>query len=108
MAALLLGSPALAQRFLADDPVWHDRDDLPIDEPGEIELNTPYDVIEHTFFVRSPKPGTIRPAQNVNTLGEVPDSSWFTNRIGVRPMSLEEIARGPNRGTDPTSGRRGR
>lgn len=103
-ASLLLASPALAQRFLADDPVWRDRDDLPIDEPGEIELNTPYDVIEHTFLVRPPKPGTIRPAQNVNTLGEVPDSSWFTNRIGVRAMSLDEIVRGPNRGDGPDFG----
>jgi hypothetical protein len=103
-ASLVLASPALAQRFLADDPVWRDRDDLPIDEPGEIELNTPYDVLEHTFFVRPPKPGTIRPAQNANTLGEVPDSSWFTSRIGVRPMSLEEIARGPNRGDGPDFG----
>jgi hypothetical protein len=98
------GSPAIAQRFLPDDPLWRDRDDLPIDEPGEIELNTPYDVIEHTFFVRRPRPGTIRPAQNVNTLGEVPDSSWFTNRIGVRAMSLEEIVRGPNRGDGPDFG----
>ncbi|HEY7697368.1 MAG TPA: hypothetical protein VIE88_03090, partial [Vicinamibacteria bacterium] len=32
---------------------------------------------------------------NVNTLGEVPDSSWFRNRIGVRDMSLEELAKGP-------------
>jgi hypothetical protein len=31
----------------------------------------------------------------VNTLGEVPDSSWFTNRIGSRPMSVEELVRGP-------------
>jgi hypothetical protein len=100
-ASLLLASPAIAQRFLADDPVWRDRDDLPIDEPGEIELNTPYDVIEHTFLVRSPGPGSIRPAQNVNTLGEVPDSSWFTNRIGVREMSLDEIVRGPNQGNGP-------
>jgi hypothetical protein len=33
----------------------------------------------------------------VNTLGEVPDSSWFQNRIGIREMTLEELARGPNR-----------
>jgi hypothetical protein len=32
---------------------------------------------------------------NVNTLGEVPDSSWFQNRIGVREMSLSELAQGP-------------
>ena len=38
-----------------------------------------------------------RPAQNVNTLGEVPNSSWFTNRIGATPMSVSDIVRGPDR-----------
>ena len=27
----------------------------------------------------------------MNSLDEVPDSSWFTNRLGVRPVSLEEL-----------------
>ena len=31
---------------------------------------------------------------NVNSLDEVPDSAWFTNRIGVHPMSVEDIQRG--------------
>ncbi len=34
-------------------------------------------------------------AQDVNALGEVPDSTWFTNRMGVREVSLEEIRKGP-------------
>jgi hypothetical protein len=95
----LAAVPARAQKFLPDDPILEDRDDLPIDEPGEIELVTAYDVIEHSFHHR-PK-GSIPPAQNVNTLGEVPDSSWWTNRIGVREMPLEELVRGPNRGDGP-------
>ena len=33
-------------------------------------------------------------AVNVNSLDEVPDSAWFTNRLGVHPMSLEELALG--------------
>jgi hypothetical protein len=33
-------------------------------------------------------------AVNVNSLDEVPDSSWFVNRIGQRPMSIAEILRG--------------
>jgi hypothetical protein len=37
------------------------------------------------------------PAVNVNSLGEVPDSSWFTNRIGTGSLSLDEIVGGPNR-----------
>lgn len=43
------------------------------------------------------------PALNVNSLDEVPDSSWFTNRLGVRTMSPEEVTRGScaDRGLDP-------
>src|SRR5258708_24566702 len=33
-------------------------------------------------------------AVNVNSLDEVPDSAWFTNRLGVHPMSIEELALG--------------
>jgi hypothetical protein len=33
-------------------------------------------------------------APNVNSMDEVPDSAWFTNRIGARPMTLEEVSRG--------------
>ena len=96
----LCPSRASAQRFLSDDPVLRDRDDLPIPPPAEIELATSYDVIEHSFHHR-PAKGPVPAAQNVNTLGEVPDSSWWTNRIGVRPMSIEELVRGPNDGDGP-------
>jgi hypothetical protein len=33
-------------------------------------------------------------AVNVNSLDEVPDSSWFTNRIGTHPMSTSDLVRG--------------
>ena len=45
-------------------------------------------------------PGTRR-AGNLNTIDEVPDSGWFTNRIGVRPMTTDELLRGPNLGPAP-------
>ena len=41
------------------------------------------------------------PALNVNTLDEVPDSSWFTNRIGRQRMSRDELVRGPDRQSRP-------
>jgi hypothetical protein len=101
----LLGAVALpaAERFYPDDPLRADRDDLPIAKPKPVELSTTYDVIEHTFLHR---PGSrVPPAANVSTLGEVPDSSWFTNRLGARPMTVEEIVRGPNQIPGPdTSG----
>jgi hypothetical protein len=50
--------------------------------------------------------GAPKPAANVNALDEVPDSSWFTNRHALRPMTPEQLVRGPNRGDPPdfTSG----
>lgn len=94
LALLLVTAPAGAQKFYPDDPVRVDRDDLPIDPPGVIELSPTYDLLMNTFHppeLEDPIPR----AMNTNTLGEVPDSSWFQNRIGVRQMSLEELARGP-------------
>jgi hypothetical protein len=99
LVLLLVPAPAAAQRFRSDDPVRVDPDDRPVPKPGSIELATAYDVIEHTFSHR-PK-GKVPPAANVNTLGEVPDSSWFTNRIGAQAMTLGEIVRGPNTGDGP-------
>jgi hypothetical protein len=34
-------------------------------------------------------------ALGVNALDEVPDSTWFTNRIGVRELSPDEVRAGP-------------
>ncbi len=42
-----------------------------------------------------------KPVADVNSLGEVPDSTWFTNRIGIRDLSVDEIRFGPNRGGNP-------
>ncbi len=45
--------------------------------------------------------GNRRESMNVDAYGEVADSSWFTNRHAQKPMPLDEIARGPDRGTGP-------
>ena len=83
-----------ALKFFPDDPISRD-DDTAMDASGikELELSESYDFLINTFATKSEP---IR-AVNVNTLDEVPDSSWFTNRIGVRDLPLTEIARGPNK-----------
>jgi hypothetical protein len=92
-------TPTEVRKFFSDDPIQIDHDNLSIERPSEIELSGIYDVIENSFGY---KPGDDIPsAVNVNTLGEVPDSSWFTNRIGVREMSLAELVRGPARTGGP-------
>jgi len=90
---------ATAQKFYPDDPIREDRDDLPIDKSEEVDLSPTYDAIENSFINKVE--GAIPRSVNVNTIGEVPNSSWFTNRIGVRAMSLEELVQGPNRTGGP-------
>lgn len=65
--------------------------------PRSRSLSQIADLLENSFSRRPAKGESVLPAQNVNTLGEVPDSSWFHNRLGSRPMSPAELARGPNR-----------
>ena len=95
VSTLLTTGRVVSPHFYPDDPIQTD-DDQAFDTSGAapIEGSNAYDFTEHTFF----KPGdrTDTPAQNVNTIDEVPDSTWFTNRIGRSSMSIEEIVRGPN------------
>jgi hypothetical protein len=85
-----------APRFYPDDPLTVDNDRvIDVTASREVDLDDYYDFLENTFG----KPGdrsNVR-ALNVNTLDEVPDSSWFTNRIGTREMPLAELAAGPDR-----------
>ena len=70
-------------RFFPDDPIAVDDDrafDASVAKP--IELGNLSNFIENTLL--SPGDRSTRRALNVNTLDEVPDSSWFTNRIGRR------------------------
>ena len=45
-------------------------------------------------------------AGNVNTIDEVPDSSWFTNRAGkgAGPLDLEALVKGPDTSNGPAPG----
>lgn len=85
---------AAGPRFYPDDPIQVD-DDRAFDASGAapIEGSDSWDFLEQTLL----KPGNHDPvrAANVNTMDEVPDSSWFTNRIGRAAWTVEEIARGP-------------
>jgi len=85
-----------APRFYPDDPVWHD-DDRAFDASKVVATDDTngYDFVVNTFS----GPGERRDvrAQNINTVDEVPDSSWFTNRIGRRAMTVADVVRGPDR-----------
>src|SRR3989441_1281702 len=48
--------------------------------------------------------GKPKQAPNVNALDEVPDSSWYTNRHRLHPMTIEQLIRGPNQAAPDFSG----
>jgi hypothetical protein len=95
VAAGVAVSWSAGPRFYPDDPIWSD-DDRALDaaKVGEVEDTNGYDFVVHTFGTMGER-RDVR-ALNVNTVDEVPDSSWFTNRIGRRDLSVAEVVRGPD------------
>src|SRR5262245_11404234 len=90
-----------ARRFYSDDPIWIDDDMRDIPAVAEFDLSKSYEFVNETFGNSG---GTSGGALNVNTLGEVPDSSWFTNRLGRYDMTVEEMVKGPDHGDGPAPG----
>ncbi len=98
-AASLVGLSAPAgQRFYADDPLWKMPPPVPVHNPLKRKINYLYD-----FFVNSLDPPRVepQPAVDVNTLGEVPDGLWYTNRHYWHPMTLDQLRQGPAHGNAP-------
>jgi hypothetical protein len=90
---------ASSARFVDRPVVWQVDDSRDIPEPEAREFVVAAyaaDIfalrpLEHVFELRSHTP-----ARNTNSLDEVPNSTWFQNRIGVRRVSPVEAARGPD------------
>ena len=108
-AALLVAlagtsSSGIGRKFFDDDPLGREPDSQNASgvEPWDIDLF--WDLTEN-MFTRPGDPAVDVPAGNVNTIDEVPDSSWFTNRILARPLSVDEVVRGPLTGTGPAAGK---
>ena len=108
VAALIALAPAVValasagQKFYPDDPIWRDPETENATSVQPIDLSDQYDFIENTFLDAGDE--TQRRAVNVNTVDEVPDSSWFTNRIGRDYWPVEQLVRGPNTGDGPAEG----
>ncbi|MEO5896177.1 MAG: hypothetical protein ABIS06_10780 [Vicinamibacterales bacterium] len=101
----IASGPALSaagQKFYHDDPIWRDPETQDAGSVRTAKISQQYDFIENTFLDAGEQ--TDRPAVNVNTVDEVPDSSWFENRIGRQPWSVDRIVKGPDSGTGPADG----
>ncbi len=99
----ILPASGASQKFYSDDPISRVPETQDASKATEWEIDLMTDLLLNMFG----RPGDPTPnvrAQNLNTIDEVPDSSWFTNRIYARPVSVQEFARGPNTIEGPAPG----
>ncbi len=103
---LAIGSALLAgaePRFFDDDPLTREPDTQDASKVEEWEIDLFLDLATNLFG----RPGDPTPdvrARNINTIDEVPDSNWFTNRVLARPVTPDDLSRGPLTGSGPAPG----
>src|SRR5215213_4961960 len=84
---------AAAPKFLNDDPIQVQPDTCDAAGITRDEVSLFVDLTYNLLAGAGPKRGR---AGNLNTIDEVPDSSWFTNRAGRQPLTAADVTRGPN------------
>ena len=87
-------------RFYADDPIAREPESQDASKAQPYFVQQLYEQIYGLFVLPGDQPSGQR-AQNINTIDEVPDSSWFTNRIGTTTVAADALVRGPNVGAPP-------
>ena len=102
-ASLTLVSSGQAPRFFPDDPISREPETQNASGATPSDIGLAYD-LSYNLFVTPRRDSSGTRAQNVNTADEVPDSSWFTNRIGARALTAVELVRGPIAGPAPDPG----
>jgi hypothetical protein len=100
---VLRPASATSPHFYRDDPISREPESQDASRAAVSNMGDLYEMVDNLFA----KPGYTpsgRRAQNLNTIDEVPDSSWFTNRIGTRTLTNDELVRGPivNAPPDPS------
>jgi hypothetical protein len=91
-----------APKFYSDDPIARVADTQDASQVAAREISLYYDAIIN-LFGRPGRSEVVR-AASVNTIDEVPDSAWFTNRAGSRALSADEVGRGPSDDRGPAAG----
>ena len=97
------GGSANGRKFYSDDPIARVVDTQDASGVQEREINLIYDTLENSLSWPGDRTPNVR-AQNVNTIDEVPDSNWFSNRIGTRPIPVSDLLKGPDTLTGPAPG----
>ncbi len=100
LGLLATGVSTKGLKFYSDDPIGREPESQDASKAQPYFIGAMYEMTYNLFVTAGYKPTGVR-AQNINTIDEVPDSSWFTNRIGTVPVTVEQITRGPVVGAPP-------
>ena len=96
LAATAASVRTASKKFYSDDPIAREPESADASKAAPWDIDLFYDLTYQLFV--TPGKDYARPrAQNVNTIDEVPDSSWFTNRVGARPHHRRGGDEGPRR-----------
>jgi hypothetical protein len=96
------GSRAAAPKFYSDDPIWRDPETQDASAVRPIPVSEQYDFVENSFLGAGERAD--KRAVNVNTVDGAPDSSWFTNRAGHQPWTIDQMVKGPDGEGGPAPG----
>jgi len=101
-AIVVLASAASTQRprFYSDDPIAREPESQDASKAAPYEIKSIYEMSYNLFVTSGYAPSGLR-AQEINTIDEVPDSNWFTNRLGTTTITPEQMMRGANVGAPP-------
>ncbi len=97
-----IGARAAGPKFFSDDPIPRDPETQDASGAQPIESSAQFDFVENSFLAAGDR--TAPHAVNVNTIDEVPDSSWFTNRAGTPGWAPADAVKGPDSGSGPLGG----
>jgi hypothetical protein len=96
-------SSAATRKFFDDDPIAREPDTQDASRVQARPIGLFFDLVPNLFGHPGDITQNVR-ARNINTIDEVPDSNWFTNRIFSRAVTADEVVRGPLAGPGPAPG----
>ena len=99
-ASAVVTLPADGRKFYDDDPLWRVEDTQDASKARSWEISLTYDSIASLVGVPENPPSVH--AGDVNSVDEVPDSSWFTNR---QVRSADDMMRGVDDDKGPAPGK---
>lgn len=101
---LMIGCASHPYRFRDSEPIteYNDRRPVPVPKPNEYKAYSyKYDVLVLRPAVKNFDVSKVNPARDVNSMDEVPASSWFTPRLGYKNISPGELLNGPRKAGPP-------